>query len=114
MHESQEPTKKQTVAIELSLLFETGGNWGLIYQYTYICIYMYTWACMHRERYKYICIYIERKIDKGVIFLNFRQGVSPDVRRSGGRAEVGRKGNEEGVPLSASANDKKKIANQTL
>lgn len=57
---------------------------------------------------------MERKIDKGVIFLYSWQGVSPEVRRSEGRAEVGRKGNEEGIPLSASANDKKKNANQTL
>lgn len=69
---------------------------------------------MYRHIYIYICTYIERKIDKGVIFLNSRQGVSPEVRRSEGRVEVGRKGNEEGIPLSASANDKKKIANQTL
>lgn len=64
--------------------------------------------------YVYMCVHIQRKIDKDVIFLCSWQGISPEVRRSEGRIEVGRKGNEEGIPLSTSANDKKKIANQTL
>lgn len=95
-----------------SLLFEIGGSYINIH--TDIYIYTHTHRRMNIYIYVYMCVYIQRKIDKDVIFLCSWQGISPEVRRSGGRIEVGRKGNEEGIPLSASANDKKKIANQTL
>lgn len=63
MRESQEPTKKQTVAIKFSLLFETVG--GLIYRDTYIYIYV----CTLGRVYTYIYVYIYGEKDRQRCYL---------------------------------------------